>query len=317
MNPVFFPFTFLAEPVGQALWRRFGRFALYAPIAGLSPPTLGALASEGIIDLRHPVSGDEPFLVNLCRSFKSWGALHQGETARLKRLADSGFYNEAFAAEIRSEVLKGEHEEDDQKLDPVVNARMFLQLAQEFDARQAEIALTLASTDKAARRLFEELKGEGAASGPDPFSGDTAEDAGAFMTGSRMTAWALLIEKDEMPPGMFLTTSPAVIDLLSDRFPELEPVLTFNTVPGQNGDHTLAEWIEPFLGGPWPGRETLREKLTHTGWTEKDGFALDLFVLPEHSPESIPRGFLDLPLRSGRGKTDVRHTVIGCLVPGK
>lgn len=315
MNTSYFPFTDITEYHARAFFRRFGRFAVYEPISGQTPQSLRTLSEEGVIELRHPVTGDEKYLVGLCRSFQSWGVLHQGEAMRLKRLAESGFYNEAFAAEIRSEVLKSEADLDRQKPDPVINARMFLQLAHEFDARQSEIEQTLESTDKAARSMFEALRGEVPAAGAEG-GVSTHSDAGAFMTAARITAWTLLFLKDvERPASFFLTDSAAVMDRIADLFPELAFIANLSSIPDQR-DNSLCDRVERAATSPWEGEETVKKIFTSPGGNGRDDFDLHLYIIPGHGPENMMARFIAGSESQSPAKTGKLNTVIGLLVPG-
>lgn len=226
----FFPFTFISDALASACHDRFGPVVVYQPAAGCTPAPLEALAASGRIILRFPVRGEDRRLAELARHFQSWGQLHSGDAAALKKFAENGFYNQEFAPEIRTEILKGERAPEPDP-GPVFHARLFLLLAQEYDQQATELREDLERTDSAGRALFARMKGDAEEfPGFSADFGDTARafavDPGAYMTGPRLRAWRRLMAADPDPPRLLITSSAAVIDDLRERHETFRPVDT-------------------------------------------------------------------------------------------
>ncbi|MCF8094724.1 MAG: hypothetical protein K9J79_05115 [Desulfobacteraceae bacterium] len=221
-NPsaAFFPFTFISGHTARACSARFGPVVLYQPAKGAVPEAMTALEKQGEIILRYPVTGDDRRLAHLAREFQDWGGMHEKSSAAVKKFAENGFYNQEFAPEISTEILKGPREPD-QDPGPVFNARLFLLLAQEYDRQTAELEAELSLTDNAARDLFSGIKGgmedhPGFSPGFDESA--RAPDPGGYMTEPRLRAWHYLMAADPEPASLLVTSSPAVIGAMQERF---------------------------------------------------------------------------------------------------
>ncbi len=318
MNIAYLPFTSLTEKFAAAAYRRFGRFSIYTPVKGQETQLVRTLADENRIDARCPISGEERLVMDLCRSLRNWGAVHQGQSAGLKRFAESGFYNNQFAAEVRSEILKGGGDLSGQQPDPIRNARVFLQMAQEFDLQEADIEIQLAAADKASKQLFDELKGEGYDTAEDASSSAGIPDAGAFMAESRMTAWCLLAGMDAITPDAFLTRSRAIVDLLSGRFSSLVHVGEFSSVFDAEANRDgIAERLCRLSRASWEGPEVMRAEFDIPANAARDGFQTDIYLLPDLSPGALIWSFIDHPSGSALSATDVRHSFICLMSPRK
>ncbi len=315
----FFPATFVTQRTVLAVNRRLGRFALYQPIMDQAPRMLAHLGETAAIELRHPVIGNETYLLELCRAYDRWGRIHQKDALRLSQLAGSGFYNQDFAAEIRTEVLKrknGVEPEAGLKADPMINARMFLQLAQEFDLNEWEIRLSLENAESASKELFEQLRGEGLNTEESFGSGDPAasDDPCAVMTESRIAAWALLARNDTSPPDLFVTDSRAVMDALTERLPALVRLLQTDKVcePVLAAD-ALSTGLPPVAGSPWQGTGEATRVFSYLDRLADDGYMLEVFAIPDCSPAKVIESLTDAPFREEAVKGGSRHAFF-CLI---
>ncbi|MGM0454010.1 MAG: hypothetical protein ACQERN_12670 [Thermodesulfobacteriota bacterium] len=313
MIPVFFPFTFIPEETAHAFYRRFGRFAVCQPVKGQAPELLADLSDQGVIELRLPVLGDEARITSLCRAFTEWGAMHGSDAAWMKELAQSGFYNEAFSAEIRSEILKSGQAEPPEKSDPVINARIFLQLAQQYDIREAEIAQNLKSADLAAENLFEQLKGAGQFDQRNRLAGPQAvvEDPGAYMPGIRMTAWSMLAGFDPTCFGAFLTHSPAIVEQVAEQFPSLAHLDTQAGLPEGGLLPAVSRKLADAGGQP----DAVSLALTAMDWSGDDGYVIETHVISDCDPETFVAACADSPAIGRKPSDPIQPTLLFCLVP--
>lgn len=316
INKVFFPATFITQAAAAALNHRLGRFVLYQPIMGQTPRMLEHLSETYAIELRHPVIGKEAFLLELCQAYSSWGNLHQKDALRLNRLAGGGFYNQDFAAEIKTEVLKnkkGVASEADKKVDPLANARMFLQLAQEFDRSESEIRENLEKADHASRQLFEQLRGEGLASGDFSASGG-ADDACAVMTESRLAAWSLLAKADTVPPDVFITDSRSVINAVTERFPSIIRMETTSASGDPDAAASeLAGSFQSIADAPWTDAGKSAKRFSLLAPPAEDGFVLEAYGIPEISSAKVIESFTGFPESESFFGAGPRHAFF-CLI---
>ncbi|MDO9265091.1 MAG: hypothetical protein Q7U02_14070, partial [Desulfosalsimonadaceae bacterium] len=214
MKPVYFPFTYIPEPIARQISRLFGRTIVYLPMPAGFPKAMRQLETDGCIDLRVPYPEDGDRLVQSCREFKTWGGQHYGDGASLKKAFSEGFYNQSFTAQIRSDILKFDKAVDVSP-DPAFSARLFLLMAQELDAQQHDIDLELALSMAAERELFARLNGR--ESMPD-LPGEQAKNAdyGTVMTAARLSAWSHLFYKDAPESCFLVTNSRASVDQMME-----------------------------------------------------------------------------------------------------
>ena len=312
--------TFITQESAVAINRRLGRFAIYQPIKGQTPAILESVSAAAAIELRHPVIGDEPYLLELCRAYGSWGDIYQKESFRLNRLAGNGFYNQDFAREISSDVLKnksGREPGETQKPDPVINARVFLQLAQEFDLREFEIRQGIEKADNASKELFEALRGENL--GIDAFSDSkrnagSINDAGSLMTDARMAAWTVLSKYDRRAPDFFITDSRTVMELILERVPQVLKLDTFsNASEPDKAERELSERFYRVADNPWPEMATVVEMFSYLEEPAEDGYVLDLYAAADFSSEKVLETLTDIPVSPERASTGSRHAFFCCV----
>ena len=63
MTPVYFPFTFLSQPVAEALTAFFGPIVVYQPLVSNIPQIIKNLEMNGLIDIRVPLKSDEEKII--------------------------------------------------------------------------------------------------------------------------------------------------------------------------------------------------------------------------------------------------------------
>ncbi|MBU4289417.1 MAG: hypothetical protein KKI12_14750, partial [Proteobacteria bacterium] len=78
MKPIYFPFTYISEPVLEALSAFFKQIVVYQPSSLNVPESMQKLADSGLLEIRIPVKGDENKIDNILKDYKSWANIHQG-----------------------------------------------------------------------------------------------------------------------------------------------------------------------------------------------------------------------------------------------
>ncbi len=330
INKVLFPATFVSQDTAAAIHRRIGRFAVYQPVMGHTPAVLGGLFESGAIEIRHPVIGSEAQLAEICRAYNTWGDIHQKDALRLNQLAGEGFYNQDFAVEISTEVRAraGDRSSgkpatdfsgDAQKPDPLFNARIFLQIAQEFDRHESEIASSLREADNASRQLFEALRGGDAEAeteafsslGKDPHPSASPDDSGAVMTESRMAAWTLLAANETAPPDLFVTDSRAVMDWLADRFPSMVLILETDAASDPDtAERSLSGRFRELLEEPSLKAPLVADVFSCLDRPAGDGFRMEIHAIPGVSPREMLESITDIHKSGETGDSGAKHCFI-------
>ena len=225
LKPVYFPFTYVSGDLIALINQYAGAFGVYQPLAEQTPVPLITAAQAGHVDVRSPVRGEEAQILEAARRSQDWGMAHQGHMDAFKGPAGRDFYNETFAAEIRSEILGTKTGQTDPA--PLYTARLFLCLAQEFDMQQSALHEELTASDLNRKQMFSDLKGDAETRLP-VSEKQMPEDLGDYQTRNRITSWLRLAGAEADPPSVLLTTSRAVFDHIIEFVPAAEITKTYD-----------------------------------------------------------------------------------------
>lgn len=283
MKPAYMPFSVIT---GETIKRisTLGRpFILLQPVSGDAPDVVKKAEAAGDIEVCAPVQGDEAMIREAVNKFNVWGAAHQGHMDAFKAMSGEGDHDEAFAAEIRSDILRGEPRRDPS--DPMAAARLFLALAREFDMQQMDLQKELESSEFKQKKMFSELKGEEAATlmRADRYM---PEDPGHYLTAKRILSWLRLLSAQSDPPRVWVTDSRAVYEYMREHVPQAKQIRSLIPLPGDASARDalqaycteIVESREP-EGVPFP--ETLA-----AGITDRQA-AVSILSLPFAEPEAL------------------------------
>ena len=255
MTPIYFPFTHMAAPVLDGLLACFDRIVVYRPCTGRIPDALAPGVDAGTVDVRVPFRGDEAALERTQNDFRQWAAAHQGTDISFFKLQGQGtpFHGETATSRIRSDIQRGllsaEGGGTDPGPDPDLEARLFLQVAQEYDRQSWDVHQELEHLAGQERLLMDRIHGttDHAADAPRP-AGETPPDTGAYLTARRLKAWTRLFFRDLARPagpipGIFVTSSRSVLESVLDPFGGVETVFSVDGLPVDGrGDRGADPW---------------------------------------------------------------------------
>ncbi len=293
MKPVFFPFTFVSSALAEQLQPFFRSLTVYQPIPRRLPEEMRRMQTQGFLEVVAPSSGDDVRLESLARQFRDWGALHgQGVGLRAAGAAGSGCasptFDEETCAQIVAEVKRRALPTDPaSELDPLVPARLFLHLAQEFDRQSLELQSELEGLDRRTAQLFESLKGRASTVEAAPaVRGAGESDAHAdYLIANRMSAWSRLFLSRPCPSAVFVTHHAAAVALVVEKMPVARRVL-----PGQGGFDAL----EAFCDGRSPTGDLMGELQAlvaappaRVQTVDGGGVQRGVYVLPEVAPQQL------------------------------
>jgi hypothetical protein len=257
MKPIYFPFTFISEPILKDISIFFPQTVIYQPSSGKIPEFLQQRADKGLLEIYAPFGGDEAKFERLFREYRDWIERHQGsDTTFFKtRLFDGGdldtipMYSETSTSQIKYHIKRGLAENIPQKPDSEFAARFFLMIAQEYDIQNDEFTKDLEHFQEMEHNLFSKIRGEDEIFEPSEkhFNIVPTNDLGRNKPGQRLSAWLKIFEKDPVAPdefgsGLFLTTSHAILEHIKELFPEGELILS--TGPVSTGNQTQEKIIE-------------------------------------------------------------------------
>ena len=276
MTPIYFPYTWITEPVLRALTTCFRRVVVYQPCRSHIPETLRDWEKKGRLEIRLPEAEDERMLAPLLRDYHAWADLHRGDRLDLEKFLppSAPYFDEASTSRIRQEIRAAAGSADD--TDPAKNQerslllrdRLFLILAQEYDQQDTALLTDLDRIERMEKALFRNLTPDG--DDPLPMK-PAAHPEGAVETGrpmlsERMAAWIRLHIRHQRTFGkapeagpIFITSDMPALDLLMTRSDGPEIICRVSDIPFGHRENTagaasfiedIFEKLQKTLGGP-------------------------------------------------------------------
>jgi hypothetical protein len=254
----YMPFVDIEDRLLDKLTSALGPLTLYGLGPGMVSEHCLAAAREGRLDLRsgHGVNPDH--LARAIRDFKIWAELHGGQFADLAGLSRSmqgrsPLVDDENPTSIGNQIRNFGQQHSREAADPVFQAALFLSMARQFDQQQAAVARDLGDVQAMERTMLARLSGDGQdieeGIAVEPNAGVAAgyEDPGVFMTDRRVQSWAELVCRDTGPRyfTLYVTSSPAVLDYLLDRFEQAQgPLKARLDLSDKEAGHGNNEFIE-------------------------------------------------------------------------
>ena len=336
MKPIYFPFTCISDLSAETISAIFGQTIVYLPSSKNLPEMMQELVKREAIDIRIPVKKDESKLNAALKDYKSWLNLHLGDkrgmTAFFKTHADKiPFFDDTITAQIRADIRKKlQPKQPETKPDPLFKARIFLCIAQEFDAQNWEINQKLFMVDKMQQNLIENIKGEIDSSyienaennlhesdEPESYEPESY-DQGAYMTAERIKAWALLMQHDHHGSGLFITDSKSAFEYLIDKASQTEIIVSFDSMPLQKNSAGKADkWRDNFMKqleiiarNPWPAST---DKIAEPIFAKNSDttISLTLAIVPGQTPHEFFAGCCGYNQPESKEKSQFQNTLLG------
>ena len=329
MTPIYFPYTYISDPVAGALAACFGRFSLYQPLPDLLPQQMKTWVDKGAIDIIVPGSGDEQKLETAAQNYLDWANLHTGGTgtslSALKTLkATAPYLDSSLSSQIVADV-KGQMQGSlpTKAYDPASAAKIFLYFAQEYDRQSQELDQDMEEFSRWERDLIKELKVEDDVL-PSGLKDDhqqvsaTAED---YLIDGRMLAWTRLYLVDKAPSGILVTQSKTIVETLLDCAPQTEKIILFDALPlaDANADEVKL-WQDQLLTYLYeivdntssaPSIDKI-DKLTVAAG--EASVSLSIFLVPKQTPHELLSRCVDAKLSEAEKaflKVNFKNTLIG------
>lgn len=297
MTPIYFPFTWADASTLQSITTVFPKIAIYQPARQQTPLWLHPFEKAETIEIRVPIPEECEHLKIMAADYQNWARLHQGnDLAFLKsRMTDAPFIDH-LSSRIQSEILHYEETLQTPSRNPVFNARLFLEIAADYDAQQSALNTDLASIEHLENRLMAAIGGpseveETVAIGNFSLAPDHPGD---FMTAERLQAWSTLFLADDhhrTPDDIWITPRSSVIDWIREEY-EMAQILEINCIPiRKTVDDNFRFWQENILTylthlqkTPWPAPlKTFEPPDSEYAW--EDAVSVKGYLLPNLSPD--------------------------------
>ncbi len=320
MTPIYFPFTWIDAATVQAITAVFPRIALYRPSAGQTPPFLHPFKDNGALEIRVPIADDGNRLQKVAAEYQEWAKLHKGDDLALLNIHQSEApFTEALSSMIESEILH--YQEPAAPVSKALtNARLFLEIAAEYDRQQCDINHQLEGISDIEKRFMAATGGETEKSGGllENFT-LPADDPGDYMTRERLQAWALLAlqdQKQRKTDDPLITFSPVIIRWLQDEF-QMEKVLQINGLSQTpHSDVNTALWREAvsnYIGEiqtrSWPFAIQTFEPPS-SEYAIENAVSLNAFIIVNQSSDDVLHHLAGRPCENSVISEYTRHGVI-------
>ena len=326
MTPIYFPFTFISEPILAELGDCFGKIVVYQSSRMNIPENMTAWEKNGKIDIRLPVEGDEEKIDKIFQEFETWAELHQrGELSLLKTQAGKiPFFNDDAISQIKLDIKRQGHKKSlREEPELLLNARLFLQMAQEHDLQNDALRQDLLSFEAMEQHLIKDLKGETLSSSTDnaPYRSVATADAGQYMTKERIDAWVRIMLHDRQQSGLFITHSRAVIEHLLDDAPEAQILQDIDKLTAleneiekkENRHNRLLRHLQTIAAdASSAATKTTTDPALFTEKNSKKGFIF--YIIPGLSPHQFFSRYMESTGRRSQDKKpteSVKNTLIG------
>ena len=145
MQAVYMPFTYLSAATARSLAALVGPVVVYQPLQPNIPEALTELASQGLVDLRTPIIGDDDRLRAALAEFTDWARMNPGKTTAGVgfwgvRQGTVPFFDDTTINRIRSDIQRYRSSEARSEVSEAgFSARLFLCLAQQNDLAVAHL----------------------------------------------------------------------------------------------------------------------------------------------------------------------------------
>ncbi len=325
MKPIYFPFTYISEPVLEALSAFFKQILVYQPSTLKIPENMQKLADSNLLEIRIPVKGDENKINNILKDYKSWANIHQGsEMAFFKTKPDIiPFFGEFSTSQIKADIKKKKQkQQNEKKQDSLLNARIFLHIAQEFDSQNREINKALLLSEEKTLDLIDNLKGEDELSfkenNREKISGIDYQSE--YMTPDRIISWTHLLQYDQNISNLFITNSRSVVEHLVEKTPDAKIVLSIDSIPltkrrdkkTKNLQENLIKRLELLLENSLTASEDIKIK---SPFDKDEGkkVSLTLYLVPGESPYKFftRNAWHNGPVKEINKDAEFNNTLIG------
>lgn len=300
MTAIYFPFTWADEYTIKAMTSVFQKTALFLPSKKSIESFFNDFATEGKLEIRIPVTDDSSRLDMLLNDYMSWARLHdKNDLASLKTRQPKIPFTDALSSKISSDILNYNNLPSEQKPDQVFNARLFLAMAADYDARQSELNSDFRKIHVMEKQILANLKDDFESDEHFPLENLSIlqNDTRDFMLEERLKAWSLLFLQDRqssnMAENILVTSSLSAIEFLTDEY-RTEKILEIHCIPARNNlDENTLLWQESileYLTGlqtrPWPSEvKTFEPPSSEYDW--KNGVSVTGFIIPEKTPHEL------------------------------
>jgi len=324
MKPLFFPYTYVTEPVINAYRYFFSGISVFQSSVKHIPEPMGQWAEQGFLEIQMPDPKVSRIFDRVFTETENWARGQRGGMATfLKAYQDeTPFFGPSSVSRIRQDIRETGRavSPDESQEDATFRARFFLQIAQDFDVHNESLFHQMQRQDVMEKNLYRELRGEehfmDRARKPGSAWGN--EDPLEYMLLDRLKAWSRVVLSHGHVKGLLVTTTTAIPDLIQEHLSDGEALIPVATIPeisrdvakGKDKRQDLAGYCEKLLRMPLP---LLKDSGLLDAYTTEitDKYYLKLYLVPGIAPHSFFARFSGEALPDDRGAAVEVNTLIG------
>jgi len=333
MKPIYFPFTSIPEKIVNSLSVCFKPICVYQPYQQEPSAIMRQWEAQNRVERCLPIRTDAAKLRKIVTEYKAWMKMHahgSGIEYLKSREKSVPFFDEFSTAHIKAAIAQraksGGYPADtgSDTSTQLLEAIVFLCLAQEFDQYQLEIAKDLSAFNTRQQEMFNTMKGE--LEGVDSYMGvkpisnaSLPNDLGQYQTLARIRAWVQLWLRDRTYDCFFITDSPAVLEYLAASASDLKKAFSFQLPLAENneslekaGCETLIKKLKSLMRTTWLAST---EEAVQDILTDAQGATLTCYISPNKLPDQFFMPFLPdqfiMPHDAVKAECAIKNTLIG------
>lgn len=323
MTPLYFPFTRIPADQLSALSLWFSKIALYR-----SSTQKGPEEKNKALEIRAPFPEDETRFDSLYKDYQEWGRLHgQKDLSLFKTIRPDEIHpwSDATSSQIRNILKRYTEPKTASTGEILLQARIFLQLAWEFDRQQEASDRDMGRAESMEMAMFRGLLGtmdtDKARPANDQYPLSLAPDPGMHLTAERLAAWSCLLNHDQTDHGLFITGSRFVGNHMLETAPDMRQIAKFISIPANVKDAAatpnpcslVTEAISRLSRIP---SDSPMEQVSVPCLNKDIGLQMDLFRVSGLSPKHFFQKFIgpySETIGFGKGGSAFSETLIGII----
>ncbi len=330
MKPIYFPFTYIPGTIVNSLSVCFKPLYVYQPYQQDPSAEMRQWEAQNQVERCLPIRTDTAKLMKILTDYKAWMKMHErsGGIEYFKTLEQSvPFFDEFSTAHIKAAIAQRAKSEENQAYKQsdasaeLLEAIVFLCIAQEFDQYQLEIAKDLSVFDTHQQEMFNTLKGVASDINANLVSNTSLPgDSGQYQTLARIKAWVQLWMRDYTDDCFLITDSPAVLECLTGSASNLQKAFSFKLPPTENDGtskitecETLIKKAESLMQTTWLASK--KEDAVPAIQTNTKGGTLTCYISPNETPDLFFMHFLPdkfiMPPNAVKAENAIKNTLIG------
>ena len=300
MKPLLFPYTYVMKSTLEATRCFFsGITVLQSSMEGMPEP-MREWAAQGLLDVQLPDPEVSRIFDKVLAETENWVRTHRGGVASfLKGYQDNiPFFGPSSVSQIRQDIrMAGRAVSPDvQQQETLLRARIFLQIAQNFDAQNQWLSHRLQQHEAMERNLYRELRGEASSGERATVSGQPTENADTFqyMIRDRLKAWSQVMLSHGSMQGPLVTPHASVLTWIQEHVLDTEIFILAATVPvipkeaetANKERQDLTDYCKKLTGTPLNLLKDSGLLDTYAAKTT-DALCLKLYLLPGMTPQLL------------------------------